>query len=87
MSESIIIALIGVIPSVLVAIVTILSNNVMIQKRLDWLESVASEYHRYEDKLQEIKFRLVECESKYIELREYISRVERKRVGRGRTSI
>ena len=40
-----------------------------------------------EDKLQEIKFRLVECESKYIELREYISRVERKRVGRGRTSI
>ena len=51
MSESIIIALIGIVPSVLIAIVTVISNNEIIKKRLDYLENVASEYHHYEEKL------------------------------------
>ena len=87
MSEAIIIALIGIVPSISVAIVTIISNNAMVQKRLETLESVASEYHHYEIDIYELRNRIAECQSQYFTLVEHVDRLERRRYGRGRTNI
>lgn len=82
MSESIIIALIGIVPSVLIAIVTVVSNNGIIKKRLDYLESVASEYHAYDDKLYILKQRIMKCEDRCSELREQVDELKHRRKGR-----
>lgn len=87
MSEAIIIALIGIIPSVTVAIVTIVSNNEIIKAKLDYLEGVASEYHHYEEELRWIKHEITECETKYLELKKDIDKLEHKKYNRGRTNI
>ena len=87
MSESIIIALIGIVPSLSVALVTIISNNEIIKRRLDYLENIASEYHHYDDKIQYLKQEIMRCEDKYYELREHVDRLEHRRINRGRTHI
>lgn len=87
MSESIIIALIGIVPSVLIAIVTVISNNEIIKKRLDYLESVASEYHHYEEKLQILKQNIMNCEDRCFELREQVDELKHRRNSKGRTHI
>ena len=86
MSEAIIIALIGIVPSVLVAIVTIVSNSEIIKRRLDYLEKVASEYHYYEEELRLVRHEIMNCESKYLELRELIDKLEHRKYKR-RTNI
>lgn len=55
MSETVLIALIGIIPSLIVALVTIISNNEVLKKRIESVEWIASEYHHYEEELLELK--------------------------------
>ena len=85
MSEAITIALIGIIPSVLVALVTIISNNAIIKMRLDKLESIAHEYRHYDEEIQVLRHELMDCIDGYFKLKEYIEKVERKKISRGRT--
>lgn len=87
MSEAIIIALIGIVPSISVAIVTIVSNNTMIQKRLESLENVADEYRHYEIDIQELRHSIAECQSYYLQLGEHIYKLEQKKHGKGRINI
>ena len=82
MSEAIIIALIGVIPSVTVALVTIISNNETIKSRIKSIEYVASEYHHYEEELQELRHQLANCEARYLGLTEHVNRLEHRKYRR-----
>ena len=51
MSEAIIIALIGIVPSLTVSFVTLILNGELVKRRLNYLEGVASEWHHYDEKL------------------------------------
>lgn len=76
MSEAIIIALIGIIPSVLVAIVTIVSNNAIIKMRITELEKTASKQNEMIDKTYRLEETLLGFQSRYFDLRERVDQLE-----------
>ena len=87
MSETVLIALIGIIPSLIVALVTIISNNEVLKRRIESVEWIASEYHHYEEELLELKQHIATCESQYLGLVAHIDRLEHRKNSRGRTHI
>ena len=83
MSEAIIIALIGIVPSLTVSFVTLVLNGELVKRRLNYLEGVASEWHHYDEKLQDLKRVILECQSetldtktKCLDLREQLYELE-----------
>lgn len=78
MSESITIALIGIVPSVLVALVSIISNNAIIKVKIEELEKHVNKHNSVIERTYTLERDLATYWSKYDELKERISRLEEK---------
>ena len=76
MSEAITIALIGIIPSVLVAIVSIVSNNAIIKVKIEELEKHVNKHNQVIERTYTLERDLATYWSKYDELRERIKKLE-----------
>ena len=79
MSESIAIALIGIIPSVLVAIVSIVSNNAIVKVKIEELEKHVNKHNQVIERTYTLERDLATYWSRYDELKERIARLEKKR--------
>ncbi len=78
MSESITIALIGIVPSVLVALVSIISNNAIIKVKIEELEKHVNKHNSVIERTYTLERDLATYWSKYDELKERVSRLEEK---------
>lgn len=78
MSDSIIIALIGIIPSLLVAMVSIVSNNAIVKVKLQELEKHINKHNQVIQRTYTLERDLATYWSKYDELKERINRLEKK---------
>lgn len=78
MSEAITIALIGVIPSVLIAIVSIVSNNAIIKVKIEELEKHVNKHNQVVERTYTLERDLATYWSKYDELKDRIERLEKK---------
>lgn len=78
MSEAIIIALIGIVPSVLVAIISIVSNNAIIKVKIEELEKQVNKHNQVIERTYTLERDLATYWSKYDELKERLSLLEKK---------
>ena len=78
MSESIAIALIGIVPSVLVAIVSIVSNNAIVRVKIEELEKHVNKHNQVIERTYTLERDLATYWSKYDELKERLIRLEKK---------
>lgn len=78
MSESITIALIGIIPSVLVAIVSIVSNNAVVKVKLEEIDKRVDKQNQVIERIYTLERDLATYWSKYDELKERVVRLEKK---------
>ena len=78
MSEAIIIALIGIVPSVLVAIVSIISNNAIIKVKIDELEKQVNKHNQIVERTYILERDLATYWSKYDEIKSRVDRLENK---------
>ena len=78
MSESIVIALIGIIPAVLVAIISIVSNNTIIKVKLEELEKHVDKHNQVIERTYTLERDLATYWSRYDELKERITRLEKR---------
>lgn len=78
MSESIIIALIGIVPSVLVAIVSIISNNAIVKVKIEELEKHVNKHNQVVERTYTLERDLATYWSKYDEIRARVDRLENK---------
>ena len=78
MSEAITIALIGVIPSVLVAIVSIISNNAVIKVKIEALEKHVNKHNQVIERTYTLERDLATYWSKYDELKDRLIKLEKK---------
>ena len=78
MSESITIALIGIVPSVLVALVSIISNNAIIKVKIEELEKHVNKHNSVIERTYTLERDLATYWSRYDELKERVSRLEEK---------
>lgn len=77
MSESIVIALIGIVPSVLVAIVSIISNNAIIKVKIEELEKHVNKHNQVIERTYTLERDLATYWSKYDELKDRVMRLEK----------
>ena len=78
MSEAITIALIGIIPSIVVAIVSIVSNNAIIKVKIEELEKHVNKHNQVIERTYTLERDLATYWSKYDELRERVNKLETK---------
>lgn len=78
MSEAITIALIGVIPSVLIAIVSIVSNNAIIKVKIEELEKHVNKHNQIVERTYTLERDLATYWSKYDDLKNRIEKLEKK---------
>ena len=78
MSEAIIIALIGIVPSVLVAIVSIISNNAIVKVKIEELEKHVNKHNQIVERTYTLERDLATYWSKYDEIKSRIDRLENK---------
>lgn len=78
MSETITVALIGIVPSILVAIVSIVSNNAIIKVKLGELEKHVNKHNQVVERTYKIERDLATYWSKYDELANRVNRLENK---------
>ncbi len=78
MSEAIIIALIGIVPSVLVAIVSIVSNNAIVKVKIEELEKHVNKHNQIVERTYTLERDLATYWSKYDEIKARIDRLENK---------
>lgn len=78
MSEAITIALIGIVPSVLVAIVSIVSNNAIVKVKIEELEKHVNKHNQVIERTYTLERDLATYWSRYDELKERIARLEKK---------
>ena len=78
MSEAIVIALIGIVPSVLVAIVSIISNNAIIKVKIEELEKHVNKHNQVIERTYNLERDLATYWSKYDEIKERLNRLEKK---------
>lgn len=76
MSETITVALIGIVPSILVAIVSIISNNAIIKVKLEELEKHVNKHNQVVERTYKIERDLATYWSKYDELSKRVDRLE-----------
>lgn len=76
MNESIVIALIGIVPSVLVAIVSIVSNNAIIKVKIEELEKHVNKHNQVVERTYTLERDLATYWSKYDSLSDRISKLE-----------
>ena len=80
MSESIVIALIGIITAVLVAIISIVSNNTIIKFKLEELEKHVNKHNQVIERTYTLERDLATYWSKYDELKDRVVRLEKKEI-------
>ena len=78
MSEAITIALIGIVPSVLVAIVSIVSNNAIVRVKIEELEKHVNKHNQIVERTYTLERDLATYWSKYDELKERVVKLEKK---------
>lgn len=78
MTEAIIIALIGIVPSVLVAIVSIISNNAIVKVKIEELEKHVNKHNQIVERTYTLERDLATYWSKYDEIKARIDRLENK---------
>lgn len=78
MSEAIIIALIGIVPSILVAIVSIISNNAIIKVKIDELEKQVNKHNQIVERTYTLERDLATYWSKYDEIKSRVDRLDSK---------
>jgi len=78
MNESIVIALIGIVPSVLVAIVSIVSNNAIVKVKIEELEKHVNKHNQIVERTYTLERDLATYWSKYDELKNRIEKLEKK---------
>ena len=78
MSEPILIALIGIVPSVLVAIVSIISNNAIVKVKIEELEKTVNKHNQIVERTYTLERDLATYWSKYDELKSRVDRLENK---------
>lgn len=78
MSESIIIALIGIVPSILVAIVSIVSNNAIVKVKLEEIEKRVDKHNQVVERTYKLERDLATYWTKYDELTNRVSRLENR---------
>lgn len=78
MSEAILIALIGIVPSVLVAIVSIISNNAIIKVKIEELEKQINKHNQVIERTYTLERDLATYWSKYDEIKERLNRLEHR---------
>ncbi len=78
MSEAIIIALIGIVPSVLVAIVSIISNNAIVKVKIEELEKHVNKHNQIVERTYTLERDLATYWSKYDEIKARVDRLENK---------
>lgn len=78
MSEAILIALIGIVPSVLVAIVSIVSNNAIVKVKIEELEKHVNKHNQIVERTYTLERDLATYWSKYDEIRSRVDRLENK---------
>lgn len=76
MNESIVIALIGIVPSVLVAIVSIISNNAIIKVKIEELEKHVNKHNQVVERTYTLERDLATYWSKYDSLSDRIAKLE-----------
>ena len=79
MSEAITIALIGIVPSVLVAIVSIVSNNAIIKVKIEELEKHVNKHNQVIERTYTLERDLATNWSKYDELKDRVVRLEKEK--------
>lgn len=79
MSEAILIALIGIVPSVLVAIVSIISNNAIIKVKIEELEKHVNKHNQVIERTYTLERDLATYWSKYDEMKDRLSKLENKK--------
>ena len=78
MSDTILVALIGIIPSLLVATVSIISNNAIVKVKLQELEKHINKHNQVIQRTYTLERDLATYWSKYDELRDRVTRLEKK---------
>lgn len=78
MNEAIIVALIGIVPSVLVAIISIVSNNAIIKVKIEQLEKHVNKHNQVIERTYTLERDLATYWSKYDELKDRIIRLEKQ---------
>lgn len=78
MTEAIIIALIGIVPSVLVAIVSIISNNAIVKVKIEELEKHVNKHNQIVERTYTLERDLATYWSKYDEIKARVDRLENK---------
>ena len=76
MSEAIVIALIGIVTSVIVAIVSIVSNNAIIKVKIEELEKHVDKHNQVIERTYTLERDLATYWSKYDELKDRVNRIE-----------
>lgn len=76
MSEAIVIALIGIVPSVIVAIVSVISNNAIVRVKIEELEKRINKHNQIIERTYTLERDLATYWSKYDELKDRINRIE-----------
>lgn len=78
MSEAIVIALIGIVPSVLVAIVSIISNNAIIKVKIEELEKHVNKHNQVIERTYTLERDLATYWSKYDDLKDRLIKLEKE---------
>ena len=78
MSDTILVALIGIIPSLLVATVSIISNNAIVKVKLQELEKHINKHNQVIQRTYTLERDLATYWSKYDELKDRVTRLEKK---------
>ena len=79
MSEAMLIALIGIVPSVLVAIVSIVSNNAIIKVIIEELEKHVNKHNQVIERTYTLERDLATYWSRYDEIKQRLDRIENKK--------
>lgn len=79
MSEAMLIALIGIVPSVLVAIVSIVSNNAIIKVKIEELEKHVNKHNQVIERTYTLERDLATYWSRYDEIKQRLDRIENKK--------
>ena len=78
MTEAIIIALIGIVPSILVAIISIVSNNAIVKVKIEELEKHVNKHNQIVERTYTLERDLATYWSKYDEIKARVDRLENK---------
>ncbi len=78
MSETLVVALIGIIPSIVVAIISVVSNNAIVKVKLEEIEKQINKHNQLIERIYTLDRDLATYWSKYDELKERVAKLEKE---------